>query len=124
MGAWFFNLGDVDARDSISIREACVAWSMRYLLWLRDNGALADFPVGERALNIGLEPGGECLLDLVKIAQIVTFSHGSLVEIREQRCEPLDVVVWLLEQLGDGNGVMEARRESQQHELYVYWEAS
>ena len=84
-----------------------------------DNGALFYLPLGEGALDVGFEPGGKGLQDLVVITQTVTLCHLGLVGIREERREPLDIVVWSLEQLGDGDGVMEARRQSQQHWLCV-----
>ena len=78
-------------------------------LWTGNDGALLYLPLGEDALDIGLEPGGERLEDLVIITQTVTFCHLGLIGIREERREPLDIVVWSLEQLGDGDGVVEAR---------------
>ena len=67
-----------------------------YSLWTCDNDALFDFPLLELAFDGGLEPGRERLLDLMLITQLVTFYYRSLIRIREQRCEPLDIVVWLL----------------------------
>ena len=77
-----------------------------------NDGALCNLPLHELALDGGLESGREVPLDLRLITQIVTLCHRSLIEIREQRCEPLDIVVWLLQQLGDGDWVMKASRES------------
>ncbi len=82
---------------------------------MREDGALLDLPSGERALDIGLEPCREGLQDLVVITQTVTFGHLGLIGIREERREPLDIVFRSLEQLGDGNGVMKARGQLQQH---------
>ena len=79
------------------------------------DGALANHPSFEHAFDVGFESGREALLDLIFITQVITFCHGGLIEVREQRCEPLDIVVWLLQQLRDGDWVMKALWESQQH---------
>ena len=49
------------------------------------------------------------------VPKLVTLRDRGLVKVGEQRREPLDIVVWLLQQLGDGDWIMEASRESQQH---------
>lgn len=85
------------------------------VLWLRDDGALIDLPIDEHALDAGLKSGGEFFPCLPCITQIVTFCHLGLIDVREERCKSLDIVVGLLEQLGDGDWVMKASGESQQH---------
>lgn len=84
-------------------------------LWACNDGAFANHPSLEHAFDVGFESGREALLDLILITQVITFCHGGLIEVREQRCEPLDIVVWLLQQLRDGDWVMKALWESQQH---------
>jgi len=86
-----------------------------HILRLRDNRPLSDLPVLQNALHIRLEPGRERLLDLILVTKLVTLCHRGLVEVREQRSEPLDIVVWLLQQLGHGDGVVKAERQTQQH---------
>ncbi len=77
-----------------------------------NDGALSNMPAHELAFDIGLESGRERLLDLIFITQIITLCHCSLIEIREQRCEPLDIVVWLFQEIRDGDRVMKISRES------------
>lgn len=86
-----------------------------YVLWLRDDSTLVDLPFDKHALDAGLESGGEFLPGLPCIAQTVTLCHLGLIDVREEWCESLDTVVGLLEQLGDGDWVMKASGESQQH---------
>ena len=88
---------------------------MDCVLGLGDDGALIDLPVDKHALDTGLESGGELFPGLPCIAQIVTLCHPGLVDVREEWCESLDIVVGLLEQLGDGDWIMKASGESQQH---------
>ena len=85
------------------------------VLWLGDDGALGDFPVDKHALDAGLESGGEFFPGLPCITKIVTLCHLGLKDVREEWCKSLDIVVGLLEQLGDGYWVMKASGESQQH---------
>ncbi len=82
---------------------------------MRNDSASFYHPSLEYTFNVGLESGRQGLLDLILITEIITFCHCSFTEVREQWCEPLDIVVWLLQQLGDGNWVMETLRESKQH---------
>lgn len=96
------------ALDLVVSRGGC-------LLRASNDGALANHPSLEDAFDVGFESGREALLDLILITQVITFCHGGLIEVREQRCEPLDIVVWLLQQLRDGDWVMKALWESQQH---------
>lgn len=95
--------------------EAHGAWMVHCVLWLEDDGALVDFPINEHALDAGLESGRVLLFRLPYITQIVTFCHLGLIGVREEWCKSLDIVVGLLEQLGDGDRVMKASGESQQH---------
>lgn len=74
--------------------------------WLRDDCASVDRPALEDAFDAGFEAGRESPFDLPFITAIITFCHGGLVEVREQWREPLDIVVRLLQQLGDGNRVV------------------
>ncbi len=69
-----------------------------------------DGPALEYAIDAGFELGRESFLDLEFITKLITFCHRSGVGVREQRCEPLDVVVWLLQQLSDSDWVMEVPR--------------
>ena len=85
------------------------------VLRLGDDGALGDFPVDQHALDAGFESGGEFLPGLPCITKIVTLCHLGLKDVREEWCKSLDIVVGLLEQLGDGDWVMKASGESQQH---------
>lgn len=94
-----------------------MAWMIQCVLWLGDDGALVDFPFDENALDAGLKSGGVFFQRLPCITQIVTLCHLGLVDVREEWCESLDIVVGLLEQLGDGDWVMKASGESQQHWL-------
>lgn len=98
----------------ISTGSRCFAGG-EYLLRACNDGTLANHPSLEHAFDVGFESGREALLDLILITQVITFCHGRLIEVREQRCEPLDIVVWLLQQLRDGDWVMKALWESQQH---------
>ncbi len=76
------------------------------LLWFRYHSVSLNFPPRKGALDVGLESGRELLLHLVVITQTVTFNHCRLIVIREEWREPLDIVVWLLKKLGDGDRVM------------------
>lgn len=73
---------------------------------MRDDGSLLDPPCLQDALHRGFESGRKRLLDLILITQIVTLCHRCLIGIIEQWREPLDIVVWLLQQFGDGDGVV------------------
>ena len=95
--------------------EPWLIWMVDCLLWFGDDGALIDFPVEKHALDAGLESGGKLLEGLPCVTHIVTFCHLGLVNIGKEWCESFDIVVGLLEQLGDGNWVVKARGESQQH---------
>ena len=86
-------------------------WWIDDLPCIRQKGAFGNLPDLQHALRGGFEYGWKRLLDLKFITQIVTFGHGGLIGVLEQRCEPLDIVVWLLQQLGDGDWVMEGVRE-------------
>jgi len=46
-----------------------------------DDGARFDLPLLQYTLDIGLELRREQLLDLILIAQIVTFCHRSLIGV-------------------------------------------
>ena len=75
---------------------------------MRYNVADVDGPALELATNAGLEPGRKIFLHLIFITELVTFCNCSLIGVREQRCEPLDIVVRSLEQFGDSDRVVEA----------------
>ena len=83
--------------------------------WFQYDCASFYHPSLEYACDARFESGRQRLLDLILITQIITFCHCSFTEVREQWCEPLDMVVWLLQQLGDSDWVMKTLRESQQH---------
>lgn len=85
------------------------------ILGLGDDGALIDLPTDEHALDAGLESGGELFPSLPCITQAVAFCHPCLIDVREEWCESLYIVARLLEQLGDGDWVVKASGESQQH---------
>ena len=78
-----------------------------------------DLPLRKLPFDAGFEPGRKGLGNLRFITQPITFCHHSLIGVREQWREPLDIVVWSLEQLGDGDGIVEAWRKSQQHLLHM-----
>lgn len=82
---------------------------------LRYDSALADSPGHQDAIDIGFVFGGKGFLDLVILTPLVTFYYRCLIGIGKQRCEPLNIVIWLLQQLSDGDGVVETLRQSQQH---------
>ena len=67
-------------------------------------------PSLERSVYRTFEFCRESLLSLPLITQSVLLCHCSLVEIRKQWGEPLDMVVWLRQKLGDGDWVMEVVR--------------
>ena len=77
-----------------------------------NDGTLFNIPSRQDAIDIGLKSGRESFLDLELITQPVTFCHRSFIEIRKQRCKPLDAVVWLLQKLCDRNWVVETVRKS------------
>ena len=85
------------------------------VLWLGNDGALIDFPIDQHALDTGLKPSGEFLPCLPCVTQIVAFRHLGFIYVSKERCKSLDIVGGLLEQLGNGDGVMKASGESQQH---------
>lgn len=66
------------------------------VLWFMDYRILLDLPTRKDAFDVGLESGREGFGNLMIITQTVTFCHHGLIGIREQRREPLDIVVWLL----------------------------
>lgn len=98
MCAWLFDLSDVSTISEVSrtmnMREVV---DFENIPWLWDNIANVDGPSLELTTDAGLEFGREIFLDLEFITELVTFCHRSLIGVREQRCEPLDIVVRLLE---------------------------
>lgn len=106
MSAWFLDLSDLETkirRSAMQRKEGRVAIDIP---WSRDDCAIVDRPALEDAIDAGFEAGREGLFDLPFITAIITFCHGGLVEVREQWREPLDIVVRLLQQLGDSNRVV------------------
>ena len=85
------------------------------ILWLGEDSALINFPIDEHTLDARLVSCGKFFPGLPCIAQIVTFCHLSLIDIRKKRCESLEFIVGLLEQLSDGYWVVKTSGESQQH---------
>ena len=113
MGARFFYLRDVEtiARlATLTLSTGCLR-----LPRMRDDRTLLDPPCLQDTLHRGFESGRKRLLDLILITQIVTFCHRCLIRIIEQWREPLDIVVWLLQQFGDGDWVVEGTWQTQKH---------
>lgn len=55
--------------------------SLLTLPWMLDDGARFDLPLLQYTLDVGLELRREQLLDLILIAQFVTFCHRSLIGV-------------------------------------------
>lgn len=87
------------------------------LLGMCDNCSSTNLPSKKLPIHRRLITSRERLLDLRFISQFVTFCYLGFIKVIEQRLEPLDIVVWALEQIGDGDRVMKARGQSQQHWL-------
>lgn len=108
--AWLVDLGNLNAKSRVStwdIHEMAVT-----VLGMRDNGTLLNLPAQKLAVYARLVPGREGLVHLPLIPQVVTFCYSGLVEVVEQRLEPFDIVVRPLQQIGDGDGVVQASRQS------------
>lgn len=65
-------------------------------------------PYAQGALELGLELGGEVLLELNwLIAILITFSDDGLISIGEKRSEPVDGLIRFRQELRDCNGIMQ-----------------
>lgn len=62
---------------------------------LRYDGALVDSPKPQNAIDVGFVSGGKGFLDLMILTRLVTFCYPCLIGVGKQRCEPLNIVMWL-----------------------------
>lgn len=63
---------------------------------LRYDGALVDSPEPQNAIEVRFISGGKGFSDLTILTRLVTFCYPCLIGVGKQRCEPLNIVMWLL----------------------------
>lgn len=80
----------------------------RYIPGLRHQVPRLDVPLDDDAVYGGIEGGIELAQDLLLLAVPVLLRPQALVVVVEEWCGAGDVLVALLDELGDGDGVVQA----------------
>lgn len=116
MLAWLLYVDEDNTAHGFSLRTSHLLYARHLycaqddVLWSLNDAPHLNVPSGQSSLERALEVRGEVPLNLLCLAIFVAFGDRGLEGVAKERRGSFDVVLWVFDELGDCNGIMQSVR--------------